>query len=337
MKPMVSVVVPVYNAERYLDRCLESVINQTYKQLQIVLVNDGSTDDSARLCDEWAEKDSRIQVIHKENGGAGYARNTALEYVVGDFVCFVDSDDYIDITTIEKCVTKMELEHTDTAVFSSKNVYDDGKVEVENIDARKTYFDEEAVKDELFPSLFTLCMGYGVGVWGKIFSTEVIKENNLRFMSEREIYSEDALFLLMYFSKCRSASAVPEHLYNYCENNSSISRVYDKEKEEKLDVWLVKALEIADENNLTQKMKLHIKSRYQDCAMVGFKQVVLSDMNLSDKLKTLKGKYNNQLLRSTLNNEVINLHGFAMRLFYKCVKSNMVFMSYLLLWLRLHR
>lgn len=337
MKSMVSVIVPVYNAEKYLDRCLLSIVNQTYNCLQIILVDDSSTDRSGQMCDEWAKKDKRIKVLHKENGGAGYARNTGLEYIAGDFVCFVDSDDYLDVTTIEKCISKMELDHSDTAVFSSQNVYNDGKVEVESVDTRKTYFDEKAVKEELFPSLFTLSMGYGVGVWGKIFSADIIKRYNLRFLSEREIYSEDALFLLTYFSKCKSASAVAEHLYNYCENESSISRVYDKEKDEKLDIWLDKALEIAADENLSHKMIAHIQSRYQDCAMVGFKQVVLSDMSFSSKIKLLKEKYNNEKLKSTLNKEIVSLHGFAMRLFYFCVKNKLTILSYLLLWLRLHK
>ena len=156
MKSLVSVIVPVYNAKKYIDRCLESIVNQTYTQLQIILVNDGSTDNSAQLCEAWAQKDSRIKVLHKENGGAGYARNFALEYVSGDYVCFVDSDDFIDVTTIEKCMRRIELEGTDTVVFGSENVYNDGAVVPVTISSDKTYFDETAVKDELFPSFFAL-------------------------------------------------------------------------------------------------------------------------------------------------------------------------------------
>lgn len=99
--PLVSVVVPVYNVSSYLEQCLDSVVNQTYKNLEIILVDDGSTDDSGAICDRYAEKDSRIQVIHKENGGLSSARNVGLERITGEWALFIDSDDWIELNTLE--------------------------------------------------------------------------------------------------------------------------------------------------------------------------------------------------------------------------------------------
>ena len=99
---LVSIVLPIYNVEKYLDRCIESVINQTYRNLEILLVDDGSPDDCPQKCEEWAKKDGRIKVIHKANAGLGYARNTGIENASGEYICFFDSDDYIDPSTIEK-------------------------------------------------------------------------------------------------------------------------------------------------------------------------------------------------------------------------------------------
>lgn len=99
--PLVSVVVPVYNVASYLEQCLDSVVNQTYKNLEIILVDDGSTDGSGAICDRYAEKDSRIQVIHKENGGLSSARNVGLERITGEWALFVDSDDWIELNTLE--------------------------------------------------------------------------------------------------------------------------------------------------------------------------------------------------------------------------------------------
>lgn len=101
-KGVVSVVLPIYNVEKYLSRCLESVVNQSYRKLEIILVDDESPDKCPEICDEWAAKDSRIKVIHKKNGGLGYARNTGIENATGEYICFVDSDDYIAPDTIEK-------------------------------------------------------------------------------------------------------------------------------------------------------------------------------------------------------------------------------------------
>ena len=108
MKGKISVIVPVYKAESYLDRCVESIVNQTYKNLEIILVDDGSPDNSPKMCDDWAKKDERIKVIHKKNGGVSSARNAGINEATGEFVQFVDSDDYIDLSFCEQLVTPFE-------------------------------------------------------------------------------------------------------------------------------------------------------------------------------------------------------------------------------------
>ena len=99
---LVSVIVPIYNVELYLERCIKSIINQTYRNLEIILVDDGSPDRCPQICDEWCAKDERVKVIHKDNAGLGMARNTGIEHATGEYVYFVDSDDYIDNDTIEQ-------------------------------------------------------------------------------------------------------------------------------------------------------------------------------------------------------------------------------------------
>ena len=94
---LLSIIVPVYNVEKYLNRCIESIVNQTYKTIEIILIDDGSSDNSSYLCDEWAKKDSRIKVVHKQNGGVSSARNQGIKVATGEYVQFVDSDDYLDV------------------------------------------------------------------------------------------------------------------------------------------------------------------------------------------------------------------------------------------------
>ncbi len=332
----VTVIVPVYNAQSYLDRCVGSIVNQTHENLQILLVDDGSTDESGHLCDTWAQNDKRIQVIHKENAGAGMARNTGLEYITGDYVLFVDSDDYIALDTVEKCIDSINEHHSDTVVFGY-NFASDGGNTPEQIYADSLCYDEDGIKSDLLPSFFTLSKGFEVSVWGKLFSAEIIRDNALSFLSEREMYSEDALFLLRYFPKSRCASIVDENLYFYCDNDTSISRVYEKDKQNKLSVFLQKALEIAKQENIIDKIELHILARYQSCAMVEYKQIVLSDMSIAQKLKEIKDYSNLSATRQTLRKDVIALHSFAMRMFYSCIRCRMYLFGYLLLWLRLHK
>ena len=101
---LVSVIVPVYKVEKYLDKCIESIVGQTYKNLEIILVDDGSPDNCPAMCDSWAQKDSRIKVIHKPNGGVSSARNTALDAASGEYICFVDSDDVLELDTVKYMV-----------------------------------------------------------------------------------------------------------------------------------------------------------------------------------------------------------------------------------------
>ena len=146
MEPIVSVIVPVYNKEKYLNSCLESIVNQTMKDLEILLINDGSVDGSAGLCDEWAEKDSRIRVVHKQNEGAGCTRNKGLELARGRFISFVDADDYIDTGLYDIVTQKMGQAEV---CYFGRNIVSDGKVlgHGVHLDGQRFYEGEEIRKD----------------------------------------------------------------------------------------------------------------------------------------------------------------------------------------------
>ena len=125
MKERISVVVPVYNVEQYLEKCVNSIINQTYKNLEIILVDDGATDKSGKLCDELAKLDNRIMVYHKKNGGLSDARNYGVERATGDYIGFVDGDDYIDAEMYEKLYEAIKKENVDVAECNLKIIYSD--------------------------------------------------------------------------------------------------------------------------------------------------------------------------------------------------------------------
>ena len=153
-KPVVTIVLPVYNVEKYLDRCIESLVNQTYDNLEIILVNDCSPDGSALICDKWAMRDERIKVIHKKvNEGQGIARNNALDIATGEYICFFDSDDYIGSNmAISTLVEAAEREQAEIVVFGLKNIASDGTVTgqfVPRVGVR-TYRGRE-VQDEFLP------------------------------------------------------------------------------------------------------------------------------------------------------------------------------------------
>lgn len=129
--PKVSVIIPVYNVEKYLIECLKSIVNQSYKNLEIILVDDGSPDNSGKICDEYATCDTRIKVIHKENGGVSCARNVGLDLASGEYICFVDPDDWLEYNALELCFTYLLITKADLCFFDYDLVYRGGVTVVE--------------------------------------------------------------------------------------------------------------------------------------------------------------------------------------------------------------
>ena len=161
--PLISVIVPVYKVERYLDRCIQSIVDQTYRNLEIILVDDGSPDRCPQICDSFAQKDDRVFVIHKHNGGLSSARNAGLEKAHGAFIGFVDSDDYIASDMYESLLTNLQKEDADIAFTSSAHVYEDGSISTKHF-VQGQYLvlnTEEAFKYINLPGFFGIaCLLY---------------------------------------------------------------------------------------------------------------------------------------------------------------------------------
>jgi glycosyltransferase involved in cell wall biosynthesis len=149
MKDLISIVIPVYNTAKYLPRCIESIINQTYKNLEIIIVDDSSTDDSGKIADEYSKKDSRIIIIHQENRGISIARNKAIEVATGDFIGFVDSDDYIEIDMYELLLNTIKEYNADIVQCSYYRVGQDNKILPKNYSGQIEQFDTISALEEL--------------------------------------------------------------------------------------------------------------------------------------------------------------------------------------------
>lgn len=320
MDKLVTVVVPIYNVEKYLDRCIQSIVDQTYKNIEIILVDDGSPDNCPAMCDNWAQKDVRIKVIHKKNEGLGMARNTGIENAAGEYIFFFDSDDYVDATVVEKCVCNAVNNNSDVVVFGNYIAHENGEIVQEKIQSPTLKFEDNAVRNDLLPYMFTYEMNFGVSAWGKMYSLNTIKHYDIKFKSEREIISEDAYFALELFSKVSIVTIVPEDLYYYCIRNNSLSRKYNKERQAQNDVFLKKSMEYVKQSELPDKILAHIQSRYHGFTLGTMMQIVKSELSKEEKKKELKKIYNNQLLRETLKNDVIKLDGRLPRVFWRVLK-----------------
>lgn len=332
--PKVSVVIPVYNVEKYLDRCIDSVTNQTYADIEIILVDDGSTDGSRVICDKWAEKDSRIKVIHKANEGAGLARNTGLDASTGEYVFFIDSDDYIHPDTVKTCVSTARKDGSQLVLYARADIDKNGNISPKPILTEKYLYRNSEVIEELLKSLYTHSKGFGLGVCGKMFKSETIRKSGVKFYSEREVFSEDALFLTEFFAFVSSASIVPEHFYLCVQHDDSLSKKLNREYQAFNDVFLKKALEVCNKKGYSENVKNHLKARYQIYALGGMRQIIASDLPNKEKMAAIKSVFNNRLLHSTLTNEVLSLGTKASKLFWKLFKLNCFGLCYVLLKLK---
>lgn len=317
---LVTVVVPVYNVEKYLNRCIESLVNQTYRNLEIILVDDGSPDNCPVICDEWADKDCRIKVIHKTNAGLGMARNSGIDCARGKYIFFFDSDDYVDSTIVEKCVSSAKKHDSDVVIYGRCEVYEDGRCVPKKIVSYKDTFVQEEVVNDLLPAMFTYDMGFGVSAWGKMFLLDTIRRYSLRFVSEREIISEDAYFALEYFSNISRASIINECLYFYYKREDSLSRSFRLDRHNQNDKFLKIIVGYAKDKHLPEKVVTHLTARYHMYVVASMKQLLVSDLPAKEKNAVLNEMFRSVVLRESINSNVIKVHATSLKVFFVLLK-----------------
>lgn len=233
--PLVSVIIPCYGVEKYLDRCLHSVVNQTITNIEIVLVDDGSPDKVPLMCDEWAKKDSRIKVIHKQNAGLGFARNSGLEIATGEYVAFIDSDDYVSEDMFMSLYIEAKKIDADV-VFCGYQVEDARGLWHKNNDYKDKQIIEGGEVINYLLDMIACAPNVGIerkhamSVWHGIYRRSLIEKNNIRFMSEREVVSEDLPFHVDVLLKAQRIICIPYCYYYYCLNDSSLTATFKPEK-----------------------------------------------------------------------------------------------------------
>jgi len=218
---LISIIVPVYNVREYLDRCIESIVHQTYRELEIILVDDGSTDDSGSICDQWAEKDSRIQVIHKPNGGLSDARNAGLREARGEMIGFVDSDDYIHREMFSRLLEIMRREGSDIVECEMQRFFESSDVVTEIQPAEiRTYDNHGAVEQLLLERWFH-----------HTAPTKVYRRSTVKgILFETGKINEDVLWSYRAFHKANKVTYTGEPLYYYYQRMGSIMNTAYTEK-----------------------------------------------------------------------------------------------------------
>ena len=221
--PIISVIIPVYNAEKYLHRCIDSILAQTFTDLELLLINDGSSDKSGAICDEYAQNDSRVRVFHKKNGGVSSARNLGLENACGEWISFIDSDDWIELTMYEKLYGKAIIENADIVYSNMMMVFGNNK---------ECYFTANYTSDKI-----ELMKNYISSVWTclvyMIVKRNIYEDNNLKSPTYL-CYCEDFWLSVRLFHFAKKISYVNEAFYNYNRTNE-LSAMHDITKNTEKD------------------------------------------------------------------------------------------------------
>lgn len=335
MKAKVSVVVPVYNVERYLRRCVDSLLAQTLEELEIILVDDGSPDKCPEICDEYAQKDQRIKVVHKKNEGLGYARNTGLEIASGEYITFCDSDDWLEPEAYEYTYNKVKYKNLDICWFQPRRVSVDGcllfeaQVDEEYFVEEKdiAWFRKEIIGRNPLDSNskergFSSCMA--------LFRRSIYIESGVRYPSERIVASEDLIFLIYFMKYVERVGILPNVFYNYLMNPTSISSTYSEAKHDRLINLLHKVTEFCKDNYQWAEIKNNYYSQVLRIFKVILKYTAYSKMPFSSKVKLLSQETRNPILKPLFTDPVHNKYDRATTLYIKMMKYHCGLFFYLL-------
>ena len=225
----ISVIVPIYKVEAYLAQCIDSIIHQSYHDLEIILVDDGSPDRCPALCDQYADQDSRIKVIHKQNAGLIAARKSGVENATGDYITFVDGDDWIAPTMYAKMVEAIEQYQADCAISQFYFAYEDHHTSSHYL-LERPYYDRAAMEAEIFPTMLYSGKWYQFGIfpncWTKLFRADILRKH-IFDVDDRIRLGEDIAFTYPCLMDCQSVAFIDEALYYYRQNPTSMTASYD--------------------------------------------------------------------------------------------------------------
>lgn len=284
--PKISVIVPVYNAEKYLNECVDSILAQTLQDIEVILVDDGSTDNSPAICDEYAEKDSRVVVIHKENGRASSARNAGIRVATGDYIAFVDSDDWISPEMYETMLsTDAEVCLCDYVRFKGEKQFPFSQQCI-----REGYYTKEQIREEVYPHLVMDGIEYPITISNCVLAVKhtIIKDNNLWYREDIHV-SEDAPFGSEVLYCANSFYYLKDkHFYHYRVTEGSASKTYKS-------WWWDSSLKINEET----------ENFFSKCTDYDFTQQIKSNMFYLARAEIFYIMKNHELTRQEQNEKML--------------------------------
>lgn len=337
---MISVIVPVYNVEKYLRMCMDSIVNQTYSNLEIICVNDGSKDSSRSILKEYEEKDKRIRVIDKKNGGLSDARNTGLQYVHGEYIMFVDSDDWLEVTACEKSLKIAKEYQVDVVMWPYMREF--GHVSLQkNIFDHDIFFDHKQTHEKIYRRFFGLYeeelahpenADAIVTVWGKLYRSDLILQNDVQFIDTKIIGTEDALFNVQLFKYVETCYYTNDFLAHYRKDNSgSLTNAYKRDLILQWKTLFRLMEEELIDNQLEQNFFQSLDNRIS-LSLIGLGLNVLThDVGIKYKLDELSTLLNDETIRKALKKFKLNFLPIHWKIFFYSAKIRATLAIYFLL------
>lgn len=329
-KMNISVVVPVYNVEKYLLQCINSLIKQTYKPYEIIFVDDGSTDRSAKIIDDFVSKYDMMRVIHKKNAGLGYARNTGIDNAKGDWILFLDSDDFFSPNLIELLVNAQKKNSADLVVGGYERVDQNGNI-IGQLKYDDMVYNNDSIKDNLLPRLLgsspECSDSISMSSCNALFSMDIIKKNNILFLTERYVLSEDLFFNFDYYCHADKIVLISDTAYKYRATTGSLTKRYCENRYD-LSKNLYKEMMVRIDDKLYPDIyKIRLMRSMFNYWRMCFQQ---ENRNISKKskleqLKSISFICKDDLTQDIINNYPVNRLQFKQRVFLFLVKYDLNF------------
>lgn len=327
--PDISIILPVYNCQEYLKKCLDSLINQTYKNIEIIAINDGSTDNSGNILNYYANKDNRIKLIDKQNSGVSSTRNIGLDNAIGKYVMFIDADDWYNNDTCEKLFNTMENNQCDICRFGYINIMDD-HIRIAQYPLEQGFYNKNAIISQYLepmigpnnisgfnkPSLFSgnTCF--------HIIKHSIIEENHIRFSTEL-FHSEDTLFTINVLLHCNSLYCLNEPFYNYLQRQGSCMNSYNKDFANQYIKYIHLLKNLLKNYNLDEKYKIRLE--YKTCMNAYRAAEYICSVCHNMSIKQINNIINNALSKPDFENALKNMPldglSFKYKMPYKFLKN----------------